>query len=346
MSPAIASTHAVRRRRRHDYFGADTDILYALEPDGRTKWTILPAEDTEKPELHDVDTAPILRGGVGFVGAGLYLYAFDRRGTVRWRTATGNKVFSSPALLPDGTIVAGSQDDKLWALRPAGAVRWTYQMAADVDGSPAIDELLENIYVGADDGRVHAVSFDGKRRWTVDAGGFVRGGIAVDARGRVYVTTFGPTARLLAFDPEGGWVRWTVDAGSGPTAEFGIRSSPVVDPDGVVLFGAPGGFVRAVSPDGEELWTFRAPDDVDAGPILADDGTSTSVATTAFCARSGIRLAADARPLGTHEAELAGRDRAVERDAREFDRVGVARVVHYHRAHHLIVRPVHHEEQP
>ena len=286
-----------------------------------------------------MDTAPILRGGVGFVGAGLYLYAFDRRGTVRWRTATGNKVFSSPALLPDGTIVAGSQDDKLWALRPAGAVRWTYQMAADVDGSPAIDELLENIYVGADDGRVHAVSFDGKRRWTVDAGGFVRGGIAVDARGRVYVTTFGPR-RDSGVRSEGGWVRWTVDAGSGPprSSTSARRSSTRRRR----VFGAPA--ASAPFPTAR-AGTFRA-GRRRRGPILADDGTSTSVATTAFCARSGIRLAADARPLGTHEAELAGRDRAVERDAREFDRVGVARVVHYHRAHHLIVRPVHHEEQP
>ncbi|MBI5502638.1 MAG: PQQ-like beta-propeller repeat protein [Deltaproteobacteria bacterium] len=255
------------------YVGADTDALYALGGAGLPKWTILPAEDTEKPELHDVDTAPIVRGGVGYVGAGLYVYAFDVRGTVRWRTALGNKVFSSPALLPDGTVVVGSQDDKVWALRPAGAVRWTYDTAADVDGTPAVDELREAIYVGGDDGKVHAISFGGKRRWTVDAGGFVRSGVAVDAEGRVYVTTFGPVARLMAIDGEGGWVRWTVDAGTGPTAEYGIRSSPVVDPEGVVLFGAPGGFVRAVTSEGEELWTFRVPDDVDGGPILGDDGT-------------------------------------------------------------------------
>ncbi|MBI5486109.1 MAG: PQQ-binding-like beta-propeller repeat protein [Deltaproteobacteria bacterium] len=255
------------------YVGADTDSLYALGPGGMPKWTILPAEDTEKPELHDVDTAPIVRGDVGFVGAGLYVYAFDVRGTVRWRTVLGNKVFSSPALLPDGTVVVGSQDDKVWALRPAGAVRWTYETAADVDGTPAVDELRETIYVGGDDGKVHAISFGGKRRWTVDAGGFVRSGVGVDAEGRVYVTTFGPVARLMAIDGEGGWVRWTVDAGTGPTAEYGIRSSPVVDPEGVVLFGAPGGFVRAVSSEGEELWTFRVPDDVDSGPILGDDGT-------------------------------------------------------------------------
>jgi hypothetical protein len=65
------------------YFGADTDALYALTPDGRPQWTILPAEDTERPELHDVDTAPIVAHGVGFVGAGLYVYGFDLRGTVR-----------------------------------------------------------------------------------------------------------------------------------------------------------------------------------------------------------------------------------------------------------------------
>jgi outer membrane protein assembly factor BamB len=255
------------------YFGADGGSLYALEAGGRSRWTILPADETGKPELQDVDTAPVLGDGAGFVGAGPYVYAFDLRGAIRWRTATGGKVFSSPALLPDGTVVVGSQDDKLWALRSGGAVRWTYPTAADVDGSPAVDEARQVVYVGGDDRKVHAVSFEGRARWTTDVGGVVRSGIAVDADGWVYVTTFGPTARLAALDPDGGWIRWTVDAGTGPTAEFGIRSSPVVDPDGVVLFGAPGGFVRAVSREGEVLWTFAAPDDVDAGPILADDGT-------------------------------------------------------------------------
>jgi len=254
-------------------FGADTDSIYALRSDGRLAWTILPAADTEKPELHDVDTAPIDAHGVGYVAAGLYVYAFDLRGTVRWRTATGGKVYSSPALLPDGTVVVGSQDDKLWALRPAGAVRWTYDTAADLDATPAVDELRRTIYAGGDDGKVHAVDFAGRPLWKTDVGGFVRSGVAVDLAGRVYVTTFGPTARLVALDPDGGWVRWTSDAGTGPTAEFGIRSAPIVDPDGVVLYGAPGGFVRAVSPDGNTLWTFPVPDDVDAGPILADDGT-------------------------------------------------------------------------
>ncbi len=254
-------------------FGADTDSIYALGRDGRTKWTILPADDIAEPDLHDVDTAPVAARGVGYVGAGLYLYAFDLRGTVRWRTATGGKVYSSPALLPDGTVVAGSQDHKLWALRPAGSTRWTYETPADVDATPAVDELRRVIYLGGDDRKVHAVDFDGKPLWKTGVGGFVRSGIAVDLQGRLYVTTFGPTARLAALDPDGGWVRWTVDAGSGPTAEFGIRSAPIVDPDGVVLFGAPGGFVRAVSPDGVVLWTFPAPDDVDSGPILADDGT-------------------------------------------------------------------------
>lgn len=254
-------------------FGSDTDALHALGPDGLVKWTILPAEDTERPELHDVDTAPVASRSVGYVGAGLYVYAFDLRGTVRWRTATGGKVYSSPALLPDGTVVVGSQDDKLWALRPAGAVRWTYETAADLDATPAVDEVRRVIYIGGDDGRVHAVGFDGQADWKTDVGGFVRSGVAIALDGSVYATTFGPTARLVALDPDGGWVRWTVDAGTGPTAEYGIRSAPIVDTDGTVLFGGPGGFLRAVKPDGSVLWTYPVPDDVDSGPILADDAT-------------------------------------------------------------------------
>jgi outer membrane protein assembly factor BamB len=254
-------------------FGADTDLLYGLGGDGRVRWTMLPPDGTERPEWHDVDTSPIVSGRVGYVGAGIYLYAFDLQGAVRWRAATGGKVFSSPAVLPDGTVVVGSQDDRLWAFRPGGAVRWTYATDADVDGTPAVDEVRETIYVGADDGRVHAVSFDGRPVWSAKVGGFVRSGIAIDRVGRVYAATFGPTARLAALDPETGEIRWSQALASGPTAEFGVRSSPITDAAGTVIVGVPGGSVRAFSPEGRPVWTVRVPDDVDSGPILASDGT-------------------------------------------------------------------------
>ncbi|MDI7268576.1 MAG: PQQ-binding-like beta-propeller repeat protein [Myxococcota bacterium] len=144
-------------------FGSDADRLHALDLSGKVLWTMLRPDDAERPDLHDVDTAPVATRSAVYVGAGLYLYALDMEGLVRWRVATGGKVFSSPALLPDGTIVVGSQDGHLWAVRPDGTARWKYRTRGDVDSTPAVDEVAEAIYVGSDDGMVHAVSFRGTR---------------------------------------------------------------------------------------------------------------------------------------------------------------------------------------
>jgi hypothetical protein len=44
------------------------------------------------------------------------LYAINPDGSQKWAFATGNKVDSSPAIAPDGTVYIGSSDDRLYAI--------------------------------------------------------------------------------------------------------------------------------------------------------------------------------------------------------------------------------------
>ena len=65
-------------------------------------------------------------------------------------------VVSSPAVGADGTVHVGSSDGYLYAITPAGKVRWQFKTAGQVNSSPAIG-ADGTVYVASDDGYVYAV---------------------------------------------------------------------------------------------------------------------------------------------------------------------------------------------
>jgi outer membrane protein assembly factor BamB len=66
------------------------------------------------------------------------LYAITPAGQVKWTVTTGDMVTISPAIAADGTVYVGSYDHKLYAITPAGQVKWTVATGDEVDSSPAI----------------------------------------------------------------------------------------------------------------------------------------------------------------------------------------------------------------
>ena len=46
------------------------------------------------------------------------LYAITPAGQVKWTVTTGSQVDSSPAIAADGTVYVGSNDHKLYAITP------------------------------------------------------------------------------------------------------------------------------------------------------------------------------------------------------------------------------------
>ncbi len=244
-------------------FGSDADRFVALNRRGRLQ-VALATDD-------DADTSPALAGdGTVRFAAGRTLYAADGDLTVRWRLAVGGKIFSSPAVGDDNTTYFGSQDNHIYAVSAEGRVAWRVQTGDDVDGTPSIGDD-GTVYVGSDDGNVYAIARDGSLRWQHAVGGFVRAGVALGLDGTVLAPTYGPRAKLVALDRTTGREVWSYAIAGPPTREYGIASSPLVDADGRIAFGAPDDALHMVDRDGAHAQRLALPADVDGSPVLLDD---------------------------------------------------------------------------
>lgn len=258
----IYSTALVHRRRA--FLGSDADRFFALTPRAGGLDVGLATEDDA-----DTSAVPAPDGTLRFA-AGRAFFATAPDLTVRWRLDMTGKVFSSPAMMPDGTAVFGSQDDRVYAVDGGGAVRWQFVAGADVDATPALYE--GTVYVGSDDGRVYALDAnDGSVRWRHSVGGFVRAGIALGLDGSLVVGTFGPSPRVVALDRSDGHERWSVAVPGPPTRDYGVASSAVVDREGRYAVGVPDDAVWILARDGSVEARVRMPADVDSSPILMAD---------------------------------------------------------------------------
>jgi outer membrane protein assembly factor BamB len=257
-SPLIAPSGTI-------YVGTDADRFLALGPTG----TLQVALATDG----DADTAPALApdGSLRFA-AGRTLYAVESDLTVRWRLEFGGKVFSSPAVLADGSTIVGCQDDGVYAVDPAGAVRWRFAAGDDVDAPPVVDEA-GTVYIGSDDGHLYALAAsDGSLRWLRALGGYVRAAAALGLDGSVVVGTYGPRPRIVALDRASGAERWSVPVAGPPTRDYGIASAALVDRTGSYAIGTPDDALLLLERDGTVRARLALPADVDAPPVLLADG--------------------------------------------------------------------------
>ncbi|MCB1222234.1 PQQ-like beta-propeller repeat protein, partial [bacterium] len=69
---------------------------------------------------------------------------------LHWSFDTGDDVFSSPSLAPDGTVYIGSLDFSLYAINPDGSLKWSFPTGGIVYSSAAIADD-GTIYFGSDD---------------------------------------------------------------------------------------------------------------------------------------------------------------------------------------------------
>jgi outer membrane protein assembly factor BamB len=251
------------------YFGSDDDHLYAISPSQKPLWIFqvgaCPQNVGVGPDGSrcDVDAGPTVGpGGVIYTG-GDAIYAINPDGTLRWRFATGGHVSSAPAVLPDGTVIAGCQDDLIYAVAPDGTKRWDFRTGGDVEGSPAVSES-GTIYVGSDDRKLYALGLDGILHWAFNTGDDIRASAALAPSGMILVGSF--DSQMYAIKPDG-TLAWTFRTGDR------IVSSALVDGKGAILFGSQDDRVYALEPDGRLRWSLELGGDVDSSPILAPDGT-------------------------------------------------------------------------
>jgi outer membrane protein assembly factor BamB len=252
----------------------------------------------------------VVAGGVLVSGDTVYaassrpdgrLYALDRRTGARlWRVRTG--AVGAPLALVEGLVIVPTQRGDFLGLRAAqGDRRWRRKLGTsrvapvDVGGGTIVVATVDSIFrLRAADGIVtHRVRTPGAvlSPWVRIGENLVAG------------TT---DSQVVALDPATLGIRWAVrvdapvldsPAASGDTIFVATRrgtlyrippaqprvvervvelkwpiTAPVTIVDGQILLGGADGLIRALRPDGSELWRLQLWRPVELGPMALDDG--------------------------------------------------------------------------
>ncbi|MBI5775510.1 MAG: PQQ-binding-like beta-propeller repeat protein [Verrucomicrobia bacterium] len=184
-------------------------------------------------------------------------------GAVKWEFAAGANIVAAPALGPDGTIYFGSVDRNLYAVKPDGKERWRFKAGGGIVSSPALG-ADGTIYVGSVFNQLLAIAPDGHQRWEFAVGGNVISSPAVGADGTIYVGAFND--KFYAVTPAGE-KKWDFTAGGK------INSSPALGPDGAIYFGAFDGRLYALNANGTRRWFYAANGAIRGSPAIGPDGT-------------------------------------------------------------------------
>jgi outer membrane protein assembly factor BamB len=91
-------------------------------------------------------------------------YACPETPTLKWRFDKGT--LSSPAIGNKGILYVGSYDERLYAIKSDGALKWSYATGGSIDSSPAIDKN-GTVYVASYDGKLYAFNSDGTVKWSI-----------------------------------------------------------------------------------------------------------------------------------------------------------------------------------
>jgi outer membrane protein assembly factor BamB len=184
------------------------------------------------------------------------LWTFDGGGSY------GQDLSTTPALLPDGTVLWPGPNSTLFALSPQGKMLWSARLSAQ----PLSPVVMKDgsIVVGDTAGKLEDLVPGGSGapsvRWALELGGTSFGSPALGADGTIYTTT---EQGLVAV--RDGHVLWRFPARS-PS-----EVSAAVAPDGTVIFGT-NDSEYGISPQGKELWRHPNGTRTYSSPIVTQDG--------------------------------------------------------------------------
>jgi putative pyrroloquinoline-quinone binding quinoprotein/IPT/TIG domain-containing protein len=227
----------------------------------------------------------VVVGGASSNVVPLAVMARQTSGRVRWRFQVDAQVgylLQRPAVGPDGTVVIHDPVGHVYALTPAGGLKWIFTTAGGAAGPPSIGPD-GTVYVAASS-TIYALTPKGSLRWTFTdpASQGVIVGPTVGPDGNVYAVTDIPGLGALALSPTG-QLLWS-NHGNPVFYEMGQIGAEMAFGSGRTYAGddhgtSTGGVLHALTLGGSEVWANPAGGTDNGGmqgqrqPAIGPDGT-------------------------------------------------------------------------
>jgi outer membrane protein assembly factor BamB len=230
--------------------------LYALNAELTNYWQF---------SLGSVSTPTVGDDGQIFVWvANSRFYALDSNGVPAWWFAGKYDLHLPAAVAGDGTLIIADGNQTVSCFDPVTqSFRWQYASGSPISAAPAVG-VDGTVFLGSQDGQLHALNADGSLRWRFRTGGQIQSSPAVGSDGVVY---FGSDDRgIYAVGPDGRRL-WAAQA------RGVVSASPVIAPDGTVIVGSRDGRLYAFSPEGTERWEYAANGAIYGSACVGSDGT-------------------------------------------------------------------------
>ena len=202
---------------------------------------------------------------------------------IKWQFEANGSIYSTPALDKDNNIYFGTEEGIFYCLNPAGALRWQFQARGAIYTSPTIGK--NGIYFGSSDSNLYCLDFKGKKLWEFPTKEEIYSTPAIDQSGIIY---FGSDDSILYALNDKGKLVWSYKTGDeipfspaiGPDGTIYViadslyaftpgrkrkftfpppedeyyASSPIVDFQSNIYFGAADGYLYAIMPNGRMRW--------------------------------------------------------------------------------------------
>jgi outer membrane protein assembly factor BamB len=236
--------------------------LYALSSSGKLLWTLTGTSQLLTPVLDSATGLLVLADLSGHI-SGYRLNSPTQRPAKLWAHRLTHTSFGNPVIAADGTIYQTS-GNCLFALSPAGRVRWSVTTPSAVEVSAAI--ATNGIVVfGSNNRKEYGVDPDGHVRWTEPIGNYTYSSpLALPGRRVIFGNHSG---QMTILDSDTGQVIRR-DTGTGQ-----IWTSAAVDAGGDVYFATRMGHIYGFGPSGRRLFDLSTGGKYDSYPALATDGT-------------------------------------------------------------------------
>jgi eukaryotic-like serine/threonine-protein kinase len=202
-----------------------------------------------------------------YIAGGPYVYAVDlQTGSQVWRfpdKASANPFDAKPVLTPDGQLIVGGYDKKLYSLNPqTGKSTWQFTNARDrwIGGVLVADNM---IYAPNADYNLYALNMRGELQWTFAGDESIWGAPVFDGT-NVYFGTLG--RKVYAVNAQTGKLTWV------QKVDGAVLGSPVLGTDNTLYVGSYAGTVYAMkTATGATLSSAKASSWIWSGPSLEGD---------------------------------------------------------------------------